>query len=94
MHSMRCLPKRQFSRSNTDLTRHDSDDLAFAPNPMPPSLNRFPSGYDDHFTEMVASFDPAPPEQQGYHQWPRNRGRCVGQICKDIELPLVHLTLA
>jgi acid phosphatase len=41
-----------------------SDDLAFTQNNLSHSLKRFPSGYDDPFTDMVAPFDPVPPEQQ------------------------------
>lgn len=41
-----------------------SDDLAFTQNSLSHSLKRFPSGYDDPFTDMVAPFDPVPPEQQ------------------------------
>lgn len=40
-----------------------SDDLAFAQNGLSHSLKRFPSAYDDPFPEMIAPFDPAPPEQ-------------------------------
>ncbi|KAJ5092214.1 p53-like transcription factor DNA-binding [Penicillium alfredii] len=50
-------------RSNFDSETFVSDDLTFAPANLPHSLKRFPSGYEDPFNEMVAPFDPAPPEQ-------------------------------
>ncbi|CAI7651188.1 unnamed protein product [Penicillium pancosmium] len=51
-------------RSNFDSETFVSDDLAFTTqNGLPHTLNRFPSGYDDTFTDMVAPFDPVPPEQ-------------------------------
>ncbi|RAH85876.1 PhoG like DNA-binding family protein [Aspergillus japonicus CBS 114.51] len=40
------------------------DDIAFSQHGVPPtSLKRFPSDYQDPFTDMVPAFDPAPPEQ-------------------------------
>ncbi|PYH46686.1 transcriptional regulator PacG/VIB-1 [Aspergillus saccharolyticus JOP 1030-1] len=40
------------------------DDIAFAQHGVPPTgLKRFPSDYQDPFTDIVPSFDPAPPEQ-------------------------------
>ncbi|KAJ5358594.1 p53-like transcription factor DNA-binding [Penicillium cataractarum] len=51
-------------RSNFDSETFVSDDLAFTQNSLSHSLKRFPSGYDDPFTDMVAPFDPVPPEQQ------------------------------
>ncbi|KAJ5449714.1 uncharacterized protein N7458_006163 [Penicillium daleae] len=51
-------------RSNFDSETFVSDDLGFTQNSLSHSLKRFPSGYDDPFTDMVAPFDPVPPEQQ------------------------------
>lgn len=64
-----------------------SDDIAFPPNNLPHSLNRFPSGYDDHFTEMVASFDPAPPEQ------PQDSSIDHNNKLLSFSLPAYHFTL-
>ncbi|RAH56600.1 PhoG like DNA-binding family protein [Aspergillus piperis CBS 112811] len=52
-------------RSNFDSeTFVSGDDIAFSQHALPPaSLKRFPSGYEDPFTDMVAPFEPAPPEQ-------------------------------
>ncbi|KAB8199405.1 hypothetical protein BDV34DRAFT_206772 [Aspergillus parasiticus] len=40
------------------------DDIAFPQTGLSAQLKRFPSGYDDPFSDMVAPFDPAPAEQQ------------------------------
>ncbi|RAK71793.1 PhoG like DNA-binding family protein [Aspergillus fijiensis CBS 313.89] len=40
------------------------DDITFTQHGVPPtSLKRFPSDYQDPFTDIVPTFDPAPPEQ-------------------------------
>lgn len=39
------------------------DDIPFPPNGLSATLKRFPSGYEDPFTDMVTPFEPAPPEQ-------------------------------
>ncbi|PYI06270.1 transcriptional regulator PacG/VIB-1 [Aspergillus sclerotiicarbonarius CBS 121057] len=52
-------------RSNFDSeTFVSGDDISFPQHALPPSsLKRFPSGYEDPFTDIVAPFEPAPPEQ-------------------------------
>ncbi|KAA8642193.1 NDT80/PhoG-like DNA-binding family protein [Aspergillus tanneri] len=51
-------------RSNFDSdTFVSGDDIPFPPNGLPAALKRFPSGYEDPFTDMVPPFEPAPPEQ-------------------------------
>ncbi|KAI9044628.1 PhoG like DNA-binding family protein [Aspergillus affinis] len=51
-------------RSNFDSdTFVSGDDIPFPPNGLPATLKRFPSGYEDPFTDMVTPFEPAPPEQ-------------------------------
>lgn len=64
-----------------------SDELAFPPNPLPPSLKRFPSGYDDPFTDMVTPFDPVPPEQ------PQDSSIDHNNKLLSFSLPAYHFTL-
>lgn len=64
-----------------------SDDLAFTQNGLSHSLKRFPSAYDDPFTEMVAPFDPAPPEQ------PQDSSIDHNNKLLSFSLPVYHFTL-
>lgn len=41
----------------------NDDTIGFPQNSLPVPLKRFPSGYEDHFTDMVSPFEQAPPEQ-------------------------------
>ncbi|KAL4888117.1 hypothetical protein BDV59DRAFT_206387 [Aspergillus ambiguus] len=50
-------------RSNFDSETFVSDDMTFSQNPLPASLKRFSSAYEDPFTDMVTPFDPVPPDQ-------------------------------
>ncbi|KAJ5658090.1 p53-like transcription factor DNA-binding [Penicillium longicatenatum] len=69
------------------------DDLAFTQGGLPrsnvpPSLERFPSGYDDPFTDMVAApFDPVPPEQ------PQDSSIDHNNKLLSFSLPVYHFTL-
>ncbi|KAJ5628342.1 hypothetical protein N7490_010570 [Penicillium lividum] len=80
-------------RSNFDSeTFVSGDDLAFAQGGLsrsnvPPSLERFPSGYDDHFTDMVAPFDPVPSEQ------PQDSSIDHNNKLLSFSLPVYHFTL-
>ncbi|KAJ5675858.1 p53-like transcription factor DNA-binding [Penicillium macrosclerotiorum] len=74
-------------RSNFDSETFVSDDLAFAQNTLPHSLKRFPSGYDDPFTDMVAPFDPVPPEQ------PQDSSIDHNNKLLSFSLPVYHFTL-
>ncbi|KAJ5545311.1 p53-like transcription factor DNA-binding [Penicillium sp. DV-2018c] len=49
-------------RSNFESETFVSEDLAFAPPNMSHQLRRFPSAYDDPFSEMAAPFEPTPQE--------------------------------
>ncbi|KAE8147558.1 PhoG like DNA-binding family protein [Aspergillus avenaceus] len=52
-------------RTNFDSeTFVSGDDIAFPQSGLPAPLKRFPSGYEDPFSDMVAPFDPPPTEQQ------------------------------
>ncbi|KAF7593873.1 hypothetical protein BBP40_010684 [Aspergillus hancockii] len=52
-------------RSNFDSeTFVSGDDITFPQSGLPAPLKRYPSGYEDPFTDMVAPFDPPPAEQQ------------------------------
>ncbi|KAE8141476.1 hypothetical protein BDV38DRAFT_206669 [Aspergillus pseudotamarii] len=52
-------------RSNFDSeTFVSGDDISFPQTGLSAPLKRFPPGYDDPFTDMVAPFDPTPAEQQ------------------------------
>jgi len=64
-----------------------SDDLAFTQNGLPHSLSRFPSGYDETFTDMVAPFDPVPPEQPQDSSIDRNNKLL------SFSIPVYHFTL-
>lgn len=74
-------------RSNFDSETFVSDDLAFTQNGLPHSLNRFPSGYDETFTDMVAPFDPVPPEQ------PQDSSIDHNNKLLSFSLPVYHFTL-
>ncbi|OQE31592.1 hypothetical protein PENSTE_c001G10167 [Penicillium steckii] len=74
-------------RSNFDSETFVSDDLAFTQNGLPHSLSRFPSGYDETFTDMVAPFDPVPPEQPQDSSIDRNNKLL------SFSLPAYHFTL-
>ncbi|RAL07490.1 PhoG like DNA-binding family protein [Aspergillus homomorphus CBS 101889] len=51
-------------RSTFESETFVSEDIAFTQHGVPPaSLKRFSSDYQDPFTDIVAPFDPAPPEQ-------------------------------
>ncbi|KAF9894196.1 hypothetical protein FE257_007698 [Aspergillus nanangensis] len=50
-------------RSNFDSETFVSDDISFPQSALPATLKRFSSAYEDPFTDMVAPFEPAPPEQ-------------------------------
>jgi len=65
----------------------DSDDLAFPQNSLSHSLKRFPAGYDDPFTEMVAPFDPVPPDQ------PQDSSIDHNNKLLSFSLPVYHFTL-
>lgn len=73
--------------ANEACATSSSDDLAFPPNGLPHSLKRFPSGYDDPFTEMVAPFDPVPPEQ------PQDSSIDHNNKLLSFSLPAYHFTL-
>ncbi|KAJ5286885.1 hypothetical protein N7478_002571 [Penicillium angulare] len=75
-------------RSNFDSETFVSDDLSFHPNGLPQSLKRFPSGYDDPFTDMVAPFDPVPPEQP-----PQDSSIDHNNKLLSFSLPAYHFTL-
>lgn len=79
-----CPKSCPFSEANNGA----SDDLAFAQNTLPHSLKRFPSGYDDPFTDMVAPFDPIPPEQQ-----PQDSSIDHNNKLLSFSLPVYHFTL-
>lgn len=64
-----------------------SDDLAFGQNGLPHSLKRFPSTYEDPFTEMVAPFDQVPPEQ------PQDSSIDHNNKLLSFSLPAYHFTL-
>ncbi|CAL5868814.1 uncharacterized protein PFLUO_LOCUS3041 [Penicillium psychrofluorescens] len=75
-------------RSNFDTeTFVSSDDIAFQQNNIPHSLKRFPSGYEDPFTDMVAPFDPVPPEQ------PQDSSIDHNNKLLSFSLPVYHFTL-
>ncbi|KAJ5099105.1 p53-like transcription factor DNA-binding [Penicillium argentinense] len=74
-------------RSNFDSETFVSDDLAFTQNSLPHSLNRFPSGYDETFTDMVPPFDPVPPEQ------PQDSSIDHNNKLLSFSLPAYHFTL-
>ncbi|KAJ5166527.1 p53-like transcription factor DNA-binding [Penicillium canariense] len=74
-------------RSNFDSETFVSDDLGFTQNGLPASLKRFPSGYDDPFTDMVAPFDPVPPEQAQDSSIDHNNKLL------SFSLPVYHFTL-
>ncbi|KAJ5975218.1 p53-like transcription factor DNA-binding [Penicillium waksmanii] len=75
-------------RSNFDSETFVSDDLAFTTqNGLPHALNRFPSGYDDTFTDMVTPFDPVPPEQ------PQDSSIDHNNKLLSFSLPAYHFTL-
>lgn len=63
-----------------------SDDLAFTQNGLPHPLKRF-SGYEDPFTDMVAPFDPVPPEQ------PQDSSIDHNNKLLSFSLPIYHFTL-
>lgn len=53
-------------RSNFDPeTFVSGDDIAFSQHNLPSNLKRFPSNYEDPFTDMVAPFEAPPQEQSG-----------------------------
>lgn len=64
-----------------------SDDLAFSQHTLPHSLRRLPSGYDDPFSDMVAPFDPVPPEQ------PQDSSIDHNNKLLSFSLPAYHFTL-
>ncbi|KAJ5577800.1 p53-like transcription factor DNA-binding [Penicillium hispanicum] len=74
-------------RSNFDSETFVSDDLAFAQHTLPHSLKRFPSGYDDPFTDMVTPFDPIPTEQ------PQDSSIDHNNKLLSFSLPVYHFTL-
>ena len=64
-----------------------SDDLGFTQNTLPHTLKRFPSGYDDPFTDMVAPFDPVLPDQ------PQDSSIDHNNKLLSFSLPVYHFTL-
>lgn len=64
-----------------------SDDLAFTQSGLQHSLKRFPSAYDDPFTDMVAPFDPVAPEQ------PQDSSIDHNNKLLSFSLPVYHFTL-
>ncbi|KAJ5902420.1 p53-like transcription factor DNA-binding [Penicillium taxi] len=75
-------------RSNFDSETFASDDIAFTQNSLPHSLKRFPSGYDDPFTDLVApTFDPVLPEQ------PQDSSIDHNNKLLSFSLPIYHFTL-
>ncbi|KAJ5127492.1 p53-like transcription factor DNA-binding [Penicillium atrosanguineum] len=74
-------------RSNFDSDTFVSEDLTFPQSSLPHSLKRFPSGYDDPFSEMVAPFDPVPPEQ------PQDSSIDHNNKLLSFSLPAYHFTL-
>ncbi|KAJ5716790.1 hypothetical protein N7488_002436 [Penicillium malachiteum] len=74
-------------RSNFDSETFVSDELGFPSAGIPPSLKRFSTGYDDPFTDMVAPFDPIPPEQ------PRDSSIDHNNKLLSFSLPAYHFTL-
>ncbi|KAJ5779064.1 p53-like transcription factor DNA-binding [Penicillium paradoxum] len=73
-------------RSNFDSETFVSEDLAFAP-PNLLGQRRFPSAYDDPFTEMAAPFEPTPQEQ------PQDSSIDHNNKLLSFSLPVYHFTL-